>query len=73
MAVAVQGFQAYFDVLILVLNIILKNLVSHREHRDHRGETNGYHEIATHLLGEPAVHENNHFFLCVLCELCGLN
>jgi hypothetical protein len=27
-----------------------KNLVSHREHRDHRGETNGYHEIANHLL-----------------------
>jgi hypothetical protein len=34
----------------------LKNLVSHREHRDHRGETNGYHEIAIHFLGEPAEH-----------------
>jgi hypothetical protein len=53
--------------------INLKNLVSHRERRDHRGETNGYHEIANHLLGEPAEHENNRFFLCVLCELCGLN
>jgi hypothetical protein len=34
----------------------LKNFISHREHRDHRGETNGYHEIAPHLLGEPANH-----------------
>jgi hypothetical protein len=32
----------------------LKNLVSHRGHRDHRGETNGYHEIAIHLSGKPA-------------------
>ena len=44
----------------------LKNFVSHREHR---GETNGYHEIATHLLGEPAEHENIRFFLSVLCGL----
>jgi hypothetical protein len=34
----------------------LKNLVSHREHRDHRGETNGFREIAIHFLGEPAEH-----------------
>jgi hypothetical protein len=33
----------------------LKNLVSHREHR---GETNGFYEIAIHLLGEPAEHGN---------------
>jgi hypothetical protein len=27
-----------------------------REHRDHRGETNGYHEVAIHLSGESAKH-----------------
>jgi hypothetical protein len=38
------------------MGIILKNSVSHRDHRDHRGETNGYYEIAINLLDESAKH-----------------
>jgi hypothetical protein len=41
---------------------IFKNLVSHRGHRDHRGETNRYYEITIHLLGEPAEQKNTTSF-----------
>src|SRR5574340_1229606 len=41
-----------FTILPLWLN--LKKAVSHREHRDHRGETNGCRKIVAHLSGKSA-------------------
>jgi hypothetical protein len=37
-----------------VVHVYPEKVVGHREHRDHRGKTNGCNKIWIHLSGEPA-------------------
>ena len=54
------------EMSVIAKRINLKNLVGHREHRDHREETGCCDEIAIHFSVEPASLGKPELSLCSL-------